>query len=87
VRDGWLAPEAIDEDTIEDRLYTTGMPDPDLLIRTAGEQRISNFLLWQLSYTEICFTEKCWPEFEEADLHQALDWFATRDRRFGGLNG
>jgi undecaprenyl diphosphate synthase len=86
VRDGRLAPESIDEATIEDRLYTTEMPDPDLLIRTAGEQRISNFLLWQLSYTEICFTEKCWPEFEEADLHETLDWFATRDRRFGGLS-
>ncbi|MEX2141341.1 MAG: isoprenyl transferase [Pirellulales bacterium] len=86
VHDGKLAPESIDETTIEDRLYTTGMPDPDLLIRTAGEQRISNFLLWQLSYTEICFTEKCWPEFEEIDLHEALEWFASRDRRFGGLN-
>ncbi|HJS08837.1 MAG TPA: isoprenyl transferase [Pirellulales bacterium] len=83
---GQLDPASIDEATLEGRLYTAGMPDPDLLIRTAGEQRISNFLLWQLSYAEICFSEKCWPEFEEADLHDALAWFATRDRRFGGLN-
>jgi undecaprenyl diphosphate synthase len=87
VREGKLTPESIDEAAIEGRLYTAGMPDPDLLIRTAGEQRISNFLLWQLSYTEIWFTEKCWPEFEEADLHEALSWFAKRDRRFGGLTG
>jgi undecaprenyl diphosphate synthase len=80
-----LAAEAIDESTIADRLYTAGMPEPDLLIRTAGEQRISNFLLWQLSYAEIWFTDKCWPEFEEADLHDALACFASRDRRFGGL--
>jgi undecaprenyl diphosphate synthase len=87
VREGKLTPESIDETAIEARLFTAGMPDPDLLIRTAGEQRISNFLLWQLSYTEIWFTEKCWPEFEEADLHEALSWYATRDRRFGGLTG
>jgi undecaprenyl diphosphate synthase len=83
---GGLDAEAIEESTIGDRLYTAGMPDPDLLIRTAGEQRISNFLLWQLSYAEIWFTDKCWPEFEEADLHEALNCFASRDRRFGGLN-
>jgi undecaprenyl diphosphate synthase len=86
VRAGQVDPESINEATLERRLYTAGMPDPDLLIRTAGEQRISNFLLWQLSYAEICFSEKCWPEFEEPDLHDALAWFATRDRRFGGLN-
>ena len=87
IRNGKLSPESIDEAAIEARLYTAGMPDPDLLIRTAGEQRISNFLLWQLSYAEIWFTEKCWPEFEDADLQEALSWFATRDRRFGGLTG
>jgi undecaprenyl diphosphate synthase len=86
VQVGLLRPEAIDEESIDERLYTAGMPDPDLLIRTAGEQRISNFLLWQMSYAEIWFTEKCWPEFEERDLHDALQWFASRDRRFGGLN-
>jgi undecaprenyl diphosphate synthase len=87
VCDGRLTADSIDETTIARHLYTRGMADPDLLIRTAGEQRISNFLLWQLSYTEIYFTEKCWPEFAEADLHEAFTWFATRDRRFGGLTG
>jgi undecaprenyl diphosphate synthase len=81
-----LDAESVGESVLEQRLYTAGMPDPDLLIRTAGEQRISNFLLWQTSYAEIWFTEKCWPEFEEDDLHEALEWFAARDRRFGGLN-
>ena len=74
-----------DERTIDERLYSAGMPDPDLLIRTAGEMRISNFLLWQISYAELWVTEKCWPEFEIADLHQALRDFAARDRRFGGI--
>jgi undecaprenyl diphosphate synthase len=80
-----LKPEAITEQTIADHVYTAGMPDPDLLIRTAGEQRISNFLLWQISYAEIWITDKCWPEFEESDLYDALSGFAARDRRFGGL--
>jgi undecaprenyl diphosphate synthase len=62
------------------------MPEPDLVIRTAGEMRLSNFLLWQASYAELWVTEKCWPEFEERDLHQAMMDFAKRDRRFGGLN-
>jgi undecaprenyl diphosphate synthase len=75
----------ITEKTIADHVYTAGMPDPDLLIRTAGEQRISNFLLWQISYAEIWITDKCWPEFVEDDLHTALAVFADRDRRFGGL--
>jgi undecaprenyl diphosphate synthase len=83
---GRIELNAIDEASVSDRLHTAGMPDPDLLLRTAGDQRISNFLLWQSSYAEIYFSQKCWPEFEEADLHAALDWFATRDRRFGGLN-
>ena len=77
-------PTDIDEATIADHLYTAGMPDPDLLIRTAGEMRVSNFLLWQISYAEIWVTDKCWPEFD-ADLHQAIRDFAARDRRFGGL--
>jgi undecaprenyl diphosphate synthase len=75
----------VSEQTISDALYTSGMPDPDLLIRTAGEMRVSNFLLWQISYAEIWVTEKCWPEFEEPDLHSAIRDFAQRDRRFGGL--
>ena len=86
VRQGQLAPEAVTEETIADRLYTAGMPDPDLLIRTAGEMRVSNFLLWQISYAELWVTEHCWPEFSDADLHEAIRDFALRDRRFGGLN-
>ena len=76
----------INEQTISDYLYTSGMPDPDLLIRTAGEMRVSNFLLWQISYAELWVTSKCWPEFEISDLHQAMRDFANRDRRYGGLN-
>ena len=84
---GTLRPEQVDEQRIADSLYTAGMPDPDLLIRTAGELRVSNFLLWQISYAEIWVTSRCWPEFEETDLHRAIRDFAARDRRFGGLNG
>jgi undecaprenyl diphosphate synthase len=86
VESGELSIEAIDEQTISDHLYTAGMRDPDLLIRTAGEMRISNYLLWQISYSEIWITTRCWPEFQEADLHQAIRDYAARDRRFGGLN-
>ena len=86
VRDGQLDLEAISEDTLADHLYTAGMPDPDLLIRTAGELRISNFLLWQISYAELWVTELCWPEFQVSDLHHAIRDFAARNRRFGGLN-
>jgi undecaprenyl diphosphate synthase len=86
VQGGFLAPEGIDETTIADYLYTSGMPDPDLLIRTAGEMRISNFLLWQISYAELWVTELCWPEFGIEQLHQAIRDFAARDRRFGGLS-
>jgi undecaprenyl diphosphate synthase len=86
VRDGRLDPSAVDEATIGDYLDTAGMVDPDLVIRTAGEMRVSNFLLWQISYAEIWVTQRCWPEFCEADLHQAIRDFAARDRRFGGLN-
>ncbi len=86
VQDGSLDPANLDEPTISSRLYTAGMPDPDLLIRTAGELRVSNFLLWQISYTEIWVTELCWPEFREQTLHDAIGAFAARQRRFGGLN-
>jgi len=86
VRKGNLNPEDITEDTIADALYTAGTPDPDLLIRTAGEMRISNYLLWQISYAELWITQRHWPEFGPADLHQAIRDFAARDRRFGGLN-
>ncbi|EAQ78665.1 isoprenyl transferase [Blastopirellula marina] len=82
---GTLEPAKITEDAIAAHLYTAGMPDPDLLIRTAGEMRISNFLLWQISYAELWVTQQCWPEFCEETLHQAIRDFAGRDRRFGGL--
>jgi undecaprenyl diphosphate synthase len=75
----------ITEETIGEHLYTAGMPDPDLLIRTAGELRVSNFLLWQISYCEIWVTDHCWPEFQIEDLHQALRDFGGRERRYGGL--
>lgn len=84
---GRLAPDEIDEARLAGALYTAGMEDPDLLVRTAGDFRVSNFLLWQISYAEIWVTEKSWPEFREPDLHQAIRDFAARDRRFGGLNG
>jgi undecaprenyl diphosphate synthase len=85
VQQHMLDPDNIDEITISDALYTAGMPDPDLLIRTAGEMRISNFLLWQISYAELWVTEKCWPEFDRDCLHQALRDYTNRERRFGGL--
>ncbi len=83
---GSLPPEEISESTIDASLNTAGMVDPDLVVRTAGEMRISNFLLWQISYAEIWVTQRCWPEFREADLHTAIEDFAARDRRYGGLN-
>jgi undecaprenyl diphosphate synthase len=83
---GLVLPEEITEETVAANLYTAGTPDPDLLIRTAGELRISNFLLWQISYSEIWVTDKCWPEFTEATLHQAIVEYAHRERRYGGLN-
>ena len=83
---GAVLPEQLTEDRVSEYLYTHGMADPDLLIRTAGEMRVSNFLLWQISYAEIWVTQKCWPEFREADLHESFRDFARRDRRYGGLN-
>jgi undecaprenyl diphosphate synthase len=85
VRRGTLEPNVITEQTISDRLYTAGTSDPDLLIRTAGEMRISNFLLWQISYAEIWVTETYWPDFDASHLHAALQSFAGRRRRYGGL--
>lgn len=85
VAEGSLAPDDINEETISSHLYTAGMSDPDLLIRTAGEMRISNFMLWQISYAEIWVTSKCWPEFCRDDLFEAFRDFASRQRRFGGL--
>jgi undecaprenyl diphosphate synthase len=86
VADGELAPEDIDEATISSRLYTAGLPDPDLLIRTAGEMRVSNYLLWQISYAEIHVTQTLWPDFGIAQLHDALRDFAARSRRYGGVD-
>ncbi|MBA61870.1 MAG: di-trans,poly-cis-decaprenylcistransferase [Planctomycetaceae bacterium] len=85
IEQGGLTADQVDEQLIAENLYTSGMPDPDLLIRTSGEMRISNFLLWQISYSELWVTDKYWPEFEEDDLHQAMQVYATRNRRFGGL--
>ena len=82
---GRLAVDEIDEQTVSEHLYTAGMSDPDLLIRTAGEMRISNYLLWQISYAEMWVTEKTWPEFGVEDLHDAIRNYAGRTRRFGGL--
>lgn len=87
VQSGELATDAIDEECISTHLDTAGMSDPDLVIRTAGEMRISNFLLWQISYAELFVTQKHWPEFRLPDLIEALQSFAARDRRFGGLKG
>ncbi|MGD0654153.1 MAG: isoprenyl transferase [Thermoguttaceae bacterium] len=86
VQAGRLDPADIAEATIDAHLYTAGIPEPDLLIRTAGEMRVSNFLLWQISYAEIWVTDCCWPDFDEAQLHQAIRDYAARDRRFGGLS-
>jgi len=82
---GELEPEAIDEQAFASKLLTAGEPDPDLLIRTSGEQRISNFLLWQLAYAELHITDVLWPDFDEAALVTALMDFQNRQRRFGGV--
>ena len=76
-------PETIDNETISQHLYTAGIPDPDLLVRTSGECRLSNFLLWQISYAEIVITSKFWPDFRKADLHEAIAEYTRRNRRFG----
>jgi len=84
---GELDPGDIDEKTFASHLDTAGVPDPDLLIRTSGEQRISNFLLWQLAYTELVFTDVLWPDFGAADLAAAIDDFNSRERRYGASVG
>jgi undecaprenyl diphosphate synthase len=83
VKNNELKPEEINEDTINSLLCTTGMPDPELLIRTSGEHRISNFLLWQIAYSELYFTETFWPDFRREHLYQAIVDFQQRERRFG----
>jgi len=82
-REGRLNPDQIDEHTIGTYLTTSGIPDPELMIRTSGEQRISNFLLWQLAYTELYFTEKLWPDFGKEDFYEAVADFQKRERRYG----
>ena len=76
----------INEELISDNLYTAGIPDPDLLIRTSGEQRLSNYLLWQLAYTEFYFTDVLWPDFSKKDLEDAVFAYNKRDRRFGKID-
>ena len=85
VQAGELLPEDISESTIGDFLDTQGIPDPDFLIRTSGEQRLSNFLLWQLAYTEFYFTEVAWPDFHRKELVKAIEKYNERDRRYGGV--
>lgn len=83
VQEGKITPEEINESTISNYLATSGMPDPELLIRTSGEQRISNFLLWQLAYTELYITDLLWPDFRKENLYEALVSYQARERRFG----
>jgi len=83
VRAGEIDAADIDESVIARHLSLAGMPEPDLLIRTGGERRVSNFLLWEFAYTEICFTETLWPDFDESDLATAMEFFGNRERRFG----
>jgi len=84
VKNGVVNVEEIDENMFSNALYTAGQPDPDLLIRPGGEQRISNYLLWQLAYTEFYFIQKFWPDFSEEDLDEAISKFVKRNRKFGG---
>lgn len=85
VKNGELSVDDITEDTVSDNLYTAHQPDPDLIIRPSGEYRISNFLLWQSAYTEFVIMDKLWPDFTKDDLDMALEIFAKRNRRFGGI--
>lgn len=83
IRSGALDPEAIQEETISNYLDTKGIPDPDLMIRTSGEQRLSNYLLWQMAYTEFYFTDVLWPDFDKNELEKAVEYYKQRNRRFG----
>ena len=83
VQQGLISPEDISEETISSHLDTADIPDPDLMIRTSGEQRLSNYLLWQLAYTEFYYTDTHWPVFGKKDLQEAIEWYQTRDRRYG----
>ena len=86
VQNGRLRKEEIDEEHFADYLDTKGIPDPDLLIRTSGEQRLSNYLLWQLAYSEFYFTSVPWPDFHKEELKKAVEAYNKRDRRFGALS-
>jgi undecaprenyl diphosphate synthase len=83
VAQGQISPDAIDSDMLSERLYTSDLPDPDLLIRTSGEVRLSNFMLWQCAYTEFWFTDVLWPDFKREHLYEALHNYVNRERRFG----
>lgn len=83
--DGKVKPEEIDEHVFDNYLDTAGIPDPDLMIRTSGELRLSNFLLWQMAYTEFYFTDVAWPDFNKAELIKAIEKYNQRDRRYGGV--
>ena len=85
VKQGRLDPAEINEETVAQHLYTRNIPDPDLLVRTSGEMRVSNFLLWQISYAEFVVTPTLWPDFRKPELCAALEAYAKRHRRFGGL--
>ena len=85
VKEGKLNIDDIDEDVISSHLDTYGIPDPDLMIRTSGEQRLSNYLLWQLAYAEFYFTDVLWPDFDKKELEKAVKFYQTRDRRFGNI--
>ena len=85
VKNGLLKPEEVDEKTVAENMYLPDVPDPDLLIRTSGEMRVSNFMLWQISYAEIYVTKTLWPDFREKEFKEALEEYARRQRRFGGL--
>ena len=84
VQNNKISIEEITEQTISDNIYTAGQPDPDLVIRTSGEQRLSNFLLWQIAYSEFVFSNKYWPEFSNEDLLEAIKDYQHRTRKFGG---
>ena len=86
-RQGKVPEGKVSEETFDSYLDTAGIPDPDLLIRTSGEQRLSNFLLWQLAYTEFYFTDVPWPAFDKKELAKAIEKYNERDRRYGGVKG
>ena len=87
VASGRISADEIDEDLFAGRLFTSGIPDPDLLIRTSGEERISNFLLWQMAYTELVFLDTLWPDFSAEDFSAAITEFNSRERRYGAAVG